>query len=440
MLNKVEIEYATDQPMNQRIGKYFNDVEMQDFVVTSKKADEGEKCLECHHSNPEAKQDVTQTQFEIKDTTSSSRKLLATVTHCGNIECLLASVLSIPEIKELNSKGAQPINEDTRANPTFRLLNITTSWRVAATNLKTKLWLQEAMNKINEIEDLVLQKRKEICANETSTNEDIAKVSEAVRHVRELTDQQSTMKSALRGEMSQRTNASKNFEERVKKINDKFEPLKQNLDETEADKALRAKNQELQNAQNLAAGMTATIITLKKESATLAKDTAQKRVMTLSQITKAIDMTEIAEAKANVVEHRSTSDKKIALQVKLAQDVAATAQKLNELGLPWLTVNIDDENRKMPFIDPLADETFIALHTLTDVASKVVQAKKEQRIAKKQLLQILLDERESIKRDEIDSNGQQKDNKKAADTEIEKLRTENETLKRQSKIDTAEIA
>ena len=198
MLNKVELEYAKDQPMNQRIDKYFNDVEMQDFAVTSKKADEGEnfKCLECHHSNPGAKQDVTQTQFEIKDTTSSSRKLLATVTHCGNIECLLASVLSIPEIKELNSKGAQPINEDTRANPTFRLLNITTSWRVAATNLKTKLWLQEAMNKINEIEDLVLQKRKEICANETSTNEDIAKVSEAVRHVRELTDQQSTMKSA----------------------------------------------------------------------------------------------------------------------------------------------------------------------------------------------------------------------------------------------------
>ena len=180
------------------------------------------------------------------------------------------------------------------------------------------------------------------------------------------------MKSTLRGEMSQRANASKRFEGKVKEINDKFEPLKTNLDENEADKALRAKNQELQKAQDLAAGMTETIINLKKESARLAKDTAQKRVKTLSQVTKAIDMSEIAEAKANVIEHRSTSDKKIALQVKLAQDVQAMSKKINDLGLSWLTVNIDDEHRKVPFIDPLADDTFVALHTLTEVAAKVV--------------------------------------------------------------------
>ena len=119
--------------------------------------------------------------------------------------------------------------------------------------------------------------------------------------------------------------------------------------------------------------------------------------------------------------------------------MATTAQKLNDLGLPWLNINIDFRDRKVPFIDPLTDETFMALHTLTEVAAKVVEAKKEQRNAKKQLLQILLDKREMIKKEDKTSNEHQKE-KKAADTEIEKLRTENEILKRQSKIDTAEIA
>jgi hypothetical protein len=440
MLNKVEMEYKADQPMQERLAKYLNDVELQGFTVANKNGEESEKCLGCtSESSPEAKQQITETTFEIKNAMSSSRKVLATVTHCGNIECLLTIVQNLPEVKQITDKGAQPLNDENRNDPIFALHNITLSWVVAATNLQTKHWLQQTLSKVDEVEELVLKMEKETASNENSTNEDIAKVSNAVKIMRVLKDGQTSMKAKLRGETSQRTNSSNKFQTQVKAINNKFDPVKANLEETEADKALRAKNIELQNAQNLAAGMNETIATLKKESATLAKETALKRIQTLSEVTKAIDMKEIAEAKAIVIEQRSASDKKIALQINLASDVATTAQKLNDLGLPWLNINIDFRDRKVPFIDPLTDETFMALNTLTEVAAKVVEAKKEQRNAKKQLLQILLDKREMIKKEEKTSNEHQKE-KNTSDTEIEKLRTENEILKQQSKNDTAEIA
>ena len=203
-------------------------------------------------------------------------------------------------------------------------------------NGKNKTWLQQSLQQIDEIDKLVQENEGRIIENAESTEEEVEKVAEAVKLARDLKDKLNTYKRKIAGDMNQRTNNNKNFQDKVRVITTAFEELKNNLEETKADSDLRKKNEELQQCQSLSDSMNENIATLKLQAAELAKTTAYHRIQKLEQVTNAIDMKAVSEAKNIVSENRATSDTKIVLQTHLAQEVHATAQKLNDLGFPWL--------------------------------------------------------------------------------------------------------
>ena len=347
--------------------------------------------------------------------------------------------MKIAEIEAMPEQDKPATSED-KQNPVFRLRNITKTWEAATTNNRNKAWLQKSLQQIEEIDKLVQEHERRIIENELSTDEDFTKIGVAVKLARELRDKLSALKRKTVGDMSQRTNMNKTFRNKVTEITTIFDSLKDNLEETEEDRALRAKNDELQTTQNLSNKMTETIARLKMEAAELAKNTAFNRIQKLEQITNAIEMKAIADAKNIVSEHRQTSDAKIHMQTQLALEVTAVTRELNNLGFPWLQLPMDQTISNAVLLDPLGKDTMDALMALTNMTSKLVQAKAEQRIAKKQLLQIKLDAKEKIKKEEKDSNKQQKEDKKTIDAEIEALRKENEALKQKAITDNNEIA
>ena len=437
ILGLIGEDMKKDQPEKQRIAKFLSDVEKQGFIVTNKEG--GDSCGDCHYKL-EIEKDFHQTTLAIEDSSSSSGKHFATVAHCGKLDCLIANMMKIAELEAMPQQDKPATSEEDKQNPVFRLRSITKTWETATMNNKNKAWLQKSLNQIEEIDNLVQEHEKRIIENESSTDEDITKIGVAVKLARELRDKLSALKRKTVGDMSQRANMNKNFRNKVTEITTIFDSLKDNLEETEEDRVLRAKNDELQTTQNLSNKMTETIARLKMEAAELAKNTAFNRIQKLEQITNAIEMKAIADAKNIVSEHRHTSDAKILMQTQLAVEVTAVAHKLNELGFTWLQLPTDQTISNAVLLDPLGKDTMDALMALTNMTSKMVQAKVEQRVAKKQLLQIKLDAEESLKKEEKDSNERQKDNNKTAETEIEKLRKENETLKQQAAKDSNEIA
>ena len=421
-----------EQTEKYRIGKFLEDIKKQGFAFWGEKVKkEGDCCGDCQKTLDVSKE-IDRVTLAFRDSSHNNGKTFAIIEHCGRLDCLLETVLKIPQLST--------VSEEDQENPVFKFKTIVKTWEMALMNNRSKAWLQNSLQQIEEIDKLVQEKEKLIYDNESSTEEEVEKFKVAVQMARELKDKLNAFKRKTAGDMSQRANNSRNFREKVDEIVTTFEELKKNLEETEDDRILRAKNDELQKSQNLSNAMNDTIALLKVEAATLAKKTAFARIQKLEQVTNAIEMKAIADAKNLVSDHRQTSDAKIQMQTQLAMEVATVSIKLNELGLPWLNVPVDQSTRTIVLLDPLGKETIDALRALTDMTSKVVQAKAEQRNATKQLLQIKLDERERIKREEKNANEQQKDSRKSVDTELETLRKENEALKQQAKTDSNEIA
>ena len=408
MLGAIEAELQQNQSNHQKmIEKFLTDVEKQGFTVSTKKG--GNSCVDCRNTLEAKNNDFYQTKFCIKDSTSSSEKHFAIVDHCNNVECVIASTMKIPQLETMTQQERLALSEEEKRNPIFKLQSIAKTWEAASLNNKNKEWLQKSLKQIEEIETIVQANEKRILEDENATEEEIAKVSEAVSLMRALGDKLKAYK-------------------RKTKV---FENLKANLEETEGDRSLRAKNDELQKCQDLSSNMNANIAALKLEAAELAEKSAFNRIQKLEQLTNAVDMKAIAEAKNIVSEHRQNSDTKIVMQTQLAMEVNDASQKLNDLGFNWLTLNVDKTFRNTVLLDPLPKDSMDALIALTEMTTKVIQAKAEQRNAKKQLLQIKLDVSDSIKREakkEEDKQTSEIPELANAKIEIERLKKDYEIL------------
>ena len=230
VLSIIEEALKAEKTEKKKMERFWVDVEKLGFVVTSKKG--GSSCTECRNMI-ETTNDFHQTTFAVQD-----GKQIATIQHCENLECLLANTMKIPDITAMTKQDKTSNLEEDQKKPAFRLHSITKSWEVAVMNGKNKTWLQQSLQQIDEIDKLVQENESRIIENAESTEEEVEKVAEAVKLARDLKDKLNACKRKTAGDMNQRTNNNKNFQDKVRVLTVAFEELKKNLEETTAESDL----------------------------------------------------------------------------------------------------------------------------------------------------------------------------------------------------------